>query len=136
MWALGDDANASPRLVAHVGGTLLGAAFDSDGAIYAADCTRGLLRVRDGVEIVASLAPSRLRLAEDEAALDEAEIRYCNDVAVDGRTGLVYFTDSSRIAPAVGTDRRADTFQVRFYTHAREERGADGRMGSRTPARI
>lgn len=108
----------APVVVAHVGGTILGAAVDGAGGLYLADATKGLFHLSPGWAVgeggppvlVASLAPSHgLRAAGGEAALDEAEIRYCNDVAVDSATGLVYFSDSSRIAPLVGSERLGDT---------------------------
>lgn len=108
-----------PNLVAHVGGTLLGGAFDAAGGIYLADATRGLLYLppassgsqRRSIQIAAAHAPSSSfnSLASD-SDLDTAEIRYCNDIAIDSDTGLVYFTDSGNIAPAVYTTRRGDTF--------------------------
>lgn len=115
VWELapGDAENQSPRLYAHVGGTLLGAAFDPEGGLYLADATRGLLFLDANestpsigrARIVASIAPSDPRLALSEEHLSTAEIRYANDVAVDAATGNVYFTDATRIAPIVLTDR-------------------------------
>lgn len=118
--------------MAHVGGTLLGAAFDKQGGIYVADATRGLFYLGpsdDGFDtplLVASRAPSSLGLAVGDESLDFAEIRYCNDVAVDHRTGYVYFTDSSKIAPTVSTQRRGDTF--RSYTTSHMTSDATGRL--------
>jgi hypothetical protein len=122
VWALAppDSDDQTPRLVAHVGGTLLGGAFDADGGMYLADATRGLLYIAPDdigvpgrVRIAAALAPSALENAADEASLDEREIRYANDLAIDFVTGIVYFTDSSRIAPVVGSDRLGLTMVVR-----------------------
>lgn len=128
VWALPTTADGPPRLVIHVGGTLLGGAFDAKGGMYLADATRGLLYVAPGARdarIVASIAPSDLSAANDDDGLDKTEIRYCNDVAVDDATGLVYFTDSTRIAPSVGTDRRGDTLRVRRLRYGSHSHMAD-----------
>lgn len=110
--------------MAHVGGTLLGGAFDADGGMYLADATRGLLYIAaddvgvvSKVRIVAALAPvgagGRITEALTDESLAEGEIRFANDVVVDQSTGTVYFTDSTRIAPQVTTGRLGKTFQVR-----------------------
>jgi len=87
--------------------------------MYLADSTRGLLHLpssssgsqKRSVQIVAAHAPSSVFDSLDsDSALDAAEIRYCNDIAIDYDTGLVYFTDSTRVAPSVTTTRRGDTF--------------------------
>ena len=98
---------------------MLGAAFDPVGGIYVADSTKGLFYLpplENGQfgtpRLVSARAPSALNLAFGEEALDEVEIRYCNDVAVDARTGFVYFTESTKIAPIVYSNRRGDTFRV------------------------
>ncbi len=133
VWALSNDEAVDPELVAHVGGTLLGGAFDADGGIYVADSTRGLIYLapRNGTafdtpRLVSTLAPSSLDAAVGEADLDRAEIRYCNDIAVDRRTGLVYFTDSTKIAPVVSTTRRGDTFYS--YASCQLSGDASGRL--------
>jgi Strictosidine synthase len=108
-------ADAAPTLVKHVGGSLLGAAFASDGTMYLADATRGLISVapEPGAPIVIAsvLAPSSAKdIIADDAVLDEAEVRYANDVAVCAITGNVYFTSASMISPTVTSHRRARTF--------------------------
>lgn len=117
MWALApaDSKDQAPQLVAHVGGTLLGGAFDAQGGLYLADATRGLLYIEPGptpafgrARIVASFAPSEKTYALGDA-LKQSEIRYANDVAIDRATGFVYFTDSTRIAPYVFSDRLGQT---------------------------
>lgn len=84
--------------------------------MYLADSTRGLLYISQDdlgkpgkTRIVASLAPSNIRGATSNKSLDETEIRYANDIAVDPITGNVYFTDSTRIAPSVTSTRLGDT---------------------------
>lgn len=118
IWSIEPDRDGEdPKVVAHVGGTLLGGAFDKEGGMYIADATRGLLYIaaedlgKPGkTRIVASLAPpANLQSASSNETLDQTEIRYANDVAVDPTTGNVYFTDSTRIAPRVTSARLGDT---------------------------
>lgn len=131
------DDGGEPRLLTHVGGTLLGAAFDDHGDLYVADSTRGLIRVpaeavghahthANSAMIVSSMAPSHLSAAATDQALAESEIRYADDVAVAGDTGFIYFTDATKVAPIVGTDRRGDTFRSWATSHLSGE--ASGRV--------
>lgn len=131
VWALAS-ANAedqTPRLVAYVGGTLLGAAFAPDGGLYLADATRGLLFISANesipaigkARIVAAMAPSDPQLIASKEGLSTAEIRYANDVSIDASTGNVYFTDSTRVAPIVLSDRIGQVclFHSIFYCDVR-----------------
>lgn len=77
------------EVVARTGGRVLGFAFDSTGALIAADAYRGLLAIRPGGEP---------RVLADAVGGDP--IRYANSVVVAG-DGTVYLTDSStRFGPA------------------------------------
>lgn len=131
-----------PTVVAHVGGALLGAAAAADGGLYLADATKGLFYLPPGWTrgdrsettplLVASMAPADYAASASASALDAAEIRYCNDVAVDDATGLVYFSDSSRIAPTVSSQRHGDTF--RSYGDSHLSGDATGRLLVYDPA--
>lgn len=97
---------AKVDLIADLGvGRPLGGKFDQDNTLYIADAHLGLTRLKDPgrgskVELVAS------------RVFDEGkwtQILYANDVAVGPITGMVYFTDSTDIAPdRIGT-RTYDT---------------------------
>jgi sugar lactone lactonase YvrE len=115
----------NPGIIAHVGGSLLGGAFDRHGNIYVADATRGLLMVpnstvvsqRGSARIVSTMAPSDVELAVSENSLDMTEIRYADDLVVDPATDFVYFTDATHVAPTVGTSRKADTLNSFITAH-------------------
>ena len=77
------------QVVASTGGRVLGFAFDTTGALIAADAYKGLLAIAPdgGLQVLT-------------AEVDGAPILYANSVVV-ARNGLVYFTDSStRFSPA------------------------------------
>lgn len=126
MWYLPppERENEDPQIVASVGGTLLGGAFDKHGGMYLADSMRGLLYIPPNSSsphdaaprIVSSLAPSDLLNAVTEEALDRHEIRFANDIAIDHESGNVYFTDATRIAPARSTDRHEGGTFISFGT--------------------
>lgn len=121
---MSDREDEDPRVVAHAGGMLLGGAADKYGGMYLADATRGLLYIppnssseqSNDVRIVSALAPSDLSNAASSSALDDHEIRYANDIAVDHESGVVYFTDATRIAPTSSTDRRDAGLMIAFGT--------------------
>lgn len=93
---------ATVETVADLGmGRPLGGKFDSDNTLYIADAHLGLTRLKDHksghgkVELVASRVFNQGNWTQ---------ILYANDVAIGPKTGLVYFTDSTEIAPErVGT---------------------------------
>lgn len=80
----------------------------------------------DTPRLAAVRAPSALSHAQGEEDLDDSEIRYCNDIAVDFRTGFVYFTESTKIAPPVYSTRRGDTFRSYAASHLTAD--ASGRL--------
>jgi sugar lactone lactonase YvrE len=136
IWSLPtpEDADQSPKLLTHVGGTLLGGAFDRHGNIYVADATRGLLMIpnrtilggTDPARIVATTAPSERKFAAAEGFLDDSEIRFADDIVIDPVSGFVYFTDATRIAPVVSSGRRGDTMNSFITSHLSGE--ASGRV--------
>jgi sugar lactone lactonase YvrE len=85
-----DPDGARREVFADTGGRVLGFAFDSAGALIAADAARGLL----------SIAPDRqVRVLADRTAAGDP-IRYADGVVVAG-DGIIYFTDASaRFSPA------------------------------------
>jgi hypothetical protein len=100
---------ATVTTVANLGvGRPLGGKFDADNNLYIADAHLGLTRLRDPrntsnnnkVELVAS------------RVFDEGkwtQLLYVNDVCVGPKSGMIYFTDSTEIAPdRIGT-RTYDT---------------------------
>jgi sugar lactone lactonase YvrE len=89
------------------GGRPLGGAFASDGTLYIADSVLGLTRVQDPenpkskVELVAS----RVKVNGEWSP-----IAYADDLAVGQKSGKVYFSDATDIAP----DRVGDTWDCLY----------------------
>jgi hypothetical protein len=127
IWSLPvpGSVDQNPGIVAHVGGSLLGGAFDRHGNIYVADASRGLLMIPNSTvlsqngspRIVSAMAPSDVSFAANEKTLDDTEIRYADDLVIDPETDFVYFTDATKVAPTVGTSRRADTLNSFITAH-------------------
>jgi hypothetical protein len=136
IWSLPTpgDGDQSPTLLTHVGGTLLGGAFDGHGNIYVADATRGLLMIpnltilggTDPARIVATTAPSERNFVITEESLNDSEIRFADDIVIDPVSGFVYFTDATQIAPVVSSSRRGDTMNSFITSHLSGE--ASGRV--------
>ena len=93
---------ATAEIVTDLGmGRPLGGAFDSDNNLYMADAHLGLTRLKNpGSGSKVELIASRVQLENGEWS----QILYANDVAIGPKTGHVYFTDSTEIAPdRIGT---------------------------------
>lgn len=91
---------AKSKIVADLGmGRPLGGCFAADNTLYIADAHLGLIRLRSAPDSKVELVASRVF---DQGSW--SPLLYANDVAVGPKTGLVYFTDSTNIAPdRIGT---------------------------------
>lgn len=82
-------------------GRPLGGKFAKDGTLYIANTLLGLTRVRfaKNERLVVELVASKVKIGEEWSAF-----RYTNDIDIGPKTGCVYFTDSTDIAPdRIGT---------------------------------
>ena len=93
---------ARAEIVTDLGmGRPLGGAFDANNHLYMADAHLGLTRLKNpGSGSKVELIASRVQMENGEWS----QILYANDVAIGPKTGHVYFTDSTEIAPdRIGT---------------------------------
>lgn len=85
--------NATAVVVKDLGmGRPLGGRFTRDGTLYVADTLLGLTRVKDVHD-----ATSKVEIVLNQ--IDGTPIRFANDVVIGPKSGKVYFTDSTTIAP-------------------------------------
>eukprot|EP00591_Stephanopyxis_turris_P006681 CAMPEP_0195513294 /NCGR_PEP_ID=MMETSP0794_2-20130614/4991_1 /TAXON_ID=515487 /ORGANISM="Stephanopyxis turris, Strain CCMP 815" /LENGTH=363 /DNA_ID=CAMNT_0040641277 /DNA_START=223 /DNA_END=1311 /DNA_ORIENTATION=- len=83
-------------------GNPLGSSFAKDGSLYVADTLLGLIRVRfpNGKKPVVELVASRVKVNGKLS-----QILFANDVVVGPKSGHVYFSDASDIAPSQDSAR-------------------------------
>ena len=83
----------SMSIYAHVGGRPLGGAFcPKTGDLYVAEAVKGLLRIKKSNTNVAEVVSSKVDR-------NGSPILFCDDVDIGPKSGKVYFSDASSLAP-------------------------------------
>ena len=83
----------SMSFYAHVGGRPLGRAFcPKTGDLYVAEAVKGLLRIKKSNTNVAEVVSSKVDR-------NGSPILFCDDVDIGPKSGKVYFSDASSLAP-------------------------------------
>lgn len=110
------------RRLRFVGGRILGGTVLQDGTLIACDAGRGPL----AIEPYNASSPIRILAAASDT--DNAPILYCDDVAADEASGVVYFTDAMATAPhRKERDGRWNTLTLSIVDLMRSGRGT-GRL--------
>jgi len=110
-------------------GRPLGGAFTPDGTLYIADTLLGLIRVKNPQDPRAKVELVASRVKVDG---NWSQLLYCDDVTVGPKTGKVYFSDATELAPdRIGT-RTWDTFYTSKVDFVRGRR--TGRVLEYDPA--
>jgi sugar lactone lactonase YvrE len=82
-------------------GRPLGGAFAPDGTLYIADTLLGLIRLKNPLD-----PRSKVELVASRIKINGtwSQILFCDDLSIGPKTGKVYFSDASELAPSrVGT---------------------------------
>lgn len=104
-------------------GRPLGGSFTRDGTLYIADTLLGLIRVKNPLD-----PNAKVELVASRVKVDGmwSPILFCDDVAVGPKTGKVYFSDATDLAPdRIGTQ----TWDILYTAKVDMFRGrASGRL--------
>ena len=93
--------SAKTEIVVNLGvGRPLGGKFASDGSLYVADMLLGLTRVRFPKGKRSDAKPV-VELVASRVTTDNSQILYADDVDIGSKTGHIYFSDASAIAPGM-----------------------------------
>lgn len=91
--------SAKAEVVVDLGvGRPLGGKFASDGSLYIADTLLGLTRVTFP-KIEGKGAKPVVELVSSRVTSDKSKILYADDVDIGPKTGFIYFSDASTVAP-------------------------------------